>query len=88
MITSDFIVTNTYGLHARPCTLFAKAAGRYASSIRIKNGGGFVDGKSIMDLLCVGAEKGTLLTVIAKGPDAGEAMREIKSLFDSSFGEK
>lgn len=87
-IRSSLIVSNTYGLHARPAALFVKTASRYVSSISIKNGGGFIDGKSVIDLLCIGAEKGTRLTIVADGPDAREAMEEIQSLFNSSFGEQ
>lgn len=86
-ISSNFVVANTHGLHARPAMLLAKAAGRYQAEVSIRNGGGFVDGKSVLALLSIGASQGTKLTVVAEGCDAQEAMREIKDLFAASFGE-
>ncbi len=87
VITSTFVVPNAHGLHARPAALLAATAARYVSRISVKNGGGFVDGKSVIELLVIGAAKGTRLTVVAEGPDAGVAMNHIKCLFDESFGE-
>ena len=88
MVSSNFVVPNKYGMHARPAALFAKTAGRYEADIRVKNGSGFVDGKSVINLLAMGAEKGARLTVVADGRDARKAMEEITFLFAASFGEK
>ncbi|MFA5042821.1 MAG: HPr family phosphocarrier protein [Kiritimatiellia bacterium] len=87
-ISSRFIVPNAFGMHARPAALFAKTAVRYEASISVRNGGGFVDGKSIIELLAIGAVQGTPLTVVADGIDAAEAMQAIQCLFADAFGEE
>lgn len=87
-VSSRFVVPNRHGLHARPAALFVRAAGRYQADIRVKNGGNFVDDKSILDLLSLNATHGALLTVAVEGRDAPEAMEHIGHLFVSAFGEK
>jgi len=88
VVQSSFVVTNALGMHARPSALFAKTAARYDARVSVRNGGGFVDGKSILDLLTIGAQKGTKLTVVADGSDADALMQDIRGLFDAAFGEK
>lgn len=88
IVQSSFVVTNALGMHARPSALFAKTAACYDARISVRNGGGFVDGKSILELLMIGAQKGTELTVVADGCDADAAMQEIRGLFGTAFGEE
>ena len=87
-VSSRFVVPNTCGIHARPAAMFVKTANRYEASISIRNGGGHYNGKSILDLLSIGAEKGTQLTVVADGCDADAAIKEIQCLFAGRFGEE
>ncbi len=86
-VEARYIVMNQTGLHARPATILAQTAARFDADIQVRNGGGFVDGTSILDLLKLGALRGTILTVRAAGDDAREAIEEIGALFGSRFGE-
>ncbi len=88
MVSSSFVVRNKFGMHARPAAMFARRAQRYEANINVKNGSGYVNGKSILELLTIGAKKGTLLTVVADGCDADEAIKNIKGLFSRAFGER
>ncbi|MDD5677021.1 MAG: HPr family phosphocarrier protein [Kiritimatiellae bacterium] len=87
-VRSNFVVPNAFGLHARPSALFAKTAGRYKACVRVKNGDRVVDGKSILELLMIGATQGSRLTVVAEGYDADAAMKDIQNLFATAFGEQ
>lgn len=79
-------ITNTQGLHARPADLFAKCAGKFASSITVaKPDSETVDAKSILSLLTLAATQGTKLTIEATGPDAPEAIQALSDLVDSEF---
>lgn len=80
---------NRHGLHARPAHLLVQTANAYASSLRIgREGEEAVDGKSIMSVMMLAAEHGTMLELIAEGPDCEEQLRALRELFDSRFGEE
>ncbi len=48
-------IKNKVGLHARPASLFVQEARRYTSNIRVTNGDTTVNGKSILNVLTLGA---------------------------------
>lgn len=81
-------IKNKVGLHARPASLFVQEARRYASNIRITNGDTTVNGKSILNVLTLGADQGTTIVVNAEGDDADAALAGIRQLYDSNFGEQ
>ena len=79
-------ITNPEGMHARPADLFAKCAGRFASTVTVvKTDGERIDGKSILSLLTLAAVQGTQLTIEAAGADAAQAVDTLGELVDSGF---
>lgn len=81
-------ISNSNGMHARPATKFAEIANKYASEVRIKTKNKEVDGKSIIELLTLGAENGTEIIISAKGTDAAEALDALEGLVKSKFEEE
>jgi len=81
-------ITNSNGMHARPAAKFAEIANKYSSEIRVKTKNKDVDGKSVIELLTLGAESGTELLIITKGPDAAEALDAMEGLIKSKFEEE
>lgn len=81
-------ISNSNGMHARPATKFAEIANKYTSEIRIKTKNKEVDGKSIIELLTLGAENGTEIVLCAKGTDAAEALDALEGLVKSKFEEE
>ena len=79
---------NRYGLHARPATMLAEVANRFAADILVIKDGQEVNGKSIFSIMMLGAEKGSSLTIRASGKDADDAVRELQALIDSKFHEE
>ncbi|NOG41403.1 MAG: HPr family phosphocarrier protein [Planctomycetes bacterium] len=75
-------------MHARPATKFSEIANKYTSEIRIRTKSKEVDGKSIIELLTLGAENGTEIIISAKGPDAAEALDALEGLVKSKFEEE
>lgn len=73
-------IHNRDGLHARPAALFVRIAGRYKATIRVRRGRNEVDGKSIMGVLTLAAGRGSSIELIAKGPDAQEALETLEQL--------
>lgn len=81
-------VTNEQGLHARPCHSIVSAAQAYRSELRIATGGRDVNGKSILELMTLGAACGTELELRAKGVDAEGLLSAVEALFITGFGER
>ena len=80
-------IVNRLGLHARPAMSLVDVASKYASRITITRGSQSVDGKSIMQIMMLAATKGTILEVVAEGPDAKDACEAIKALVARGFDE-
>ena len=75
-----FVLTNRQGLHMRPCGALAAAAGRFQSKVTVSRPGREVDGKSILDLMTLGAPQGTEMTVEVEGPDAKDALDALQGV--------
>jgi phosphocarrier protein HPr len=76
-------VLHRLGLHLRAGAELTKVAGRFKSDIQVSNGYRSVSGKSLLDLLTLGAIYGTLLEFSAEGEDAPQAIRAIRELLDT-----
>ncbi len=79
-IEKEIVIKNRSGLHARPASLFVQIANKYDSDIKVKKGKQKVNGKSIMGIMMLAAEKGSRITIIAQGEDAKEAVLELEKL--------
>lgn len=81
----EFTIRNPEGLHARPAAKFVKLSNRFDSEIWVRRGDEEVNGKSIMGLMMLAAEKGAVIKVSADGADAEAALSRIGELIDSGF---
>ncbi len=88
--TSRLTLSNRHGLHARPAHLFVQTANAYASELKVgrTDNDERVDGKSIMGMMMLAAEKGVELELEAKGPDADALLRALAELVAANFGEE
>jgi len=77
-------IKNKSGLHARPAALFVQIANKYDSEINVRKGRQMVNGKSIMGIMMLAAEMGSKVTIVAKGSDAFEAVKELEGLLLSA----
>ncbi len=80
LIEKRLTIQNEQGLHARPAAIFVQIANKYESDIVVRKGSQKVNGKSIMGLLTLAAEKGAKLNIKANGPDAKEAIDELEKV--------
>jgi phosphotransferase system HPr (HPr) family protein len=62
------------GLHARPAGALVRMASKFQSAIQLAVGDREADAKSILDVLALGADGGTVVRVRADGPDAEHAV--------------
>lgn len=67
-------VQNQHGLHARPAAEFVKLASSFESEVKVSKDQLEVNGKSIMGVLMLAAEPGSVLTIEADGVDAEAAV--------------
>lgn len=80
-------VDNEQGLHARPAMMLLDVASKYACRITLIKEGQRVDGKSILEMLTLAANRGTRLVIEAEGADAPDALAALEALFNQRFGE-
>jgi len=84
-ITREVYVGLENGLHLGPLSQIVQTASRFQCQIEICKGDKTVDGKSMLDLLTLAAERGTRLTLCARGEDAAQALEALVALFEKSF---
>ena len=80
-------IVNARGLHARASAKFVEAAAKFQSEITVVNGDNSVSGRSIMGLMMLAATKGTVVELVAVGPDAKAAISALTSLIAARFHE-
>jgi len=85
-ITKEIEIKNKQGLHARPAAVFVQVANKFDSEISVTKDEEEVNGKSIMGILMLAAEKGSVVSLKATGSDAGEAIAELEKILTAEEG--
>ncbi|MCG3198881.1 MAG: HPr family phosphocarrier protein [Candidatus Omnitrophica bacterium] len=86
-IRIQIVVGNEEGLHARPAAQLVQALRNLNCKVRLSNNPAEeVDGKSILGVMMLGAERGARLNVRASGPDAQRAVDEISRILEDQRG--
>lgn len=80
VLEKEIVVKNSQGLHARPAAMFVQIVSRYDSNVTIIKDGEEVNGKSIMGILTLGVQQGTVIKLIVNGEDAQEVLDELEQL--------
>ena len=88
MITQSATIVNKLGLHARPSAMLVTTASRFEAEVFFTKNALRVNGKSIMGVMTLAAEKGSQLLIEVDGPDEESALREIVKVIESGFGEE
>ncbi len=79
----EVTIKNKLGFHARPAALFVQTASKFDSVVYIRKNQETIDAKSIMNLLSLGLETGSQLTLIIEGEDADRAMEDLVKILES-----
>jgi phosphocarrier protein HPr len=82
------VISNRYGLHARPAAEFVKLAATFHSDVTVCKEDLEVNGKSIMGMMMLAAEHGSEIVIRASGKDAQAAVDGLVKLVDGRFGEE
>jgi phosphocarrier protein len=80
-------IRNRLGLHARAAAMLVQTANRFDAEVTVAKDGQVVNGRSIMGVMMLAAEQGSLIDVTTRGPQAGEALDAIRALVDARFNE-
>ena len=80
-------IRNVLGLHLRAAHKFVRLAQLFQSEVKVRSNGMTADGRSILDLLSLAAECGTILGVEARGCDAEDAVAALANLISAQSHE-
>ena len=88
-VSAVVTVANKLGLHARPATIFAETASGLGASIKVRrcDGGDWVNGTSIMQMMLLAATKGTKIEITATSHDSQKVLDALVKLVESGFRE-
>lgn len=87
LVQKKIVIKNKLGLHARPAAIFVQIANKFDCEIHVKRGSREVNGKSIMGILTLAANKGSKILIKAEGPDSEAAIAELQKLLAGEFDE-
>ena len=88
MVEQTVTIQNRLGLHARACSVFVKEAARFASHIVVGRDGLEVNGKSILGVMMLAAERGAEILLRAEGSDEADALAALVKVVNDKFGEE
>lgn len=87
VIEREARIVNPLGMHARPAAEFVKTASRFQCAVQVTKDDLSVNGKSIMGMMMLAAERGSTMRIRADGEDAGAAMDALLALVADGFHE-
>lgn len=85
MIEKTVIVKDKVGLHARPAAVFVQVASKFKSTVTLEANGKKAVGKSILQVLSLGAKKDDSLLIRAEGDDEADAVRSLSELISQGI---
>ena len=87
MIHQEVTIINKLGLHARAAAKLTQTAGQFQSEVWLTRNSRRVNGKSIMGVMMLAANKGSVVGIETSGPDEEAAMDALSQLIGDKFGE-
>ncbi|MDY3249973.1 MAG: HPr family phosphocarrier protein [Candidatus Choladocola sp.] len=87
MVSQKVTVINKSGIHARPASEFAKAAGSCRSDVAVMVGDRKINPKSVLNLMAAMIRCGTEIEVICEGATEEEDLKTLVALIESGLGE-
>ncbi|MFA6303905.1 MAG: HPr family phosphocarrier protein [Legionella sp.] len=87
MITTKIKIINQLGLHARASAKFVATAAKFQSTLDVTKDTQTVNGKSIMGVMMLAANKGSEIILKIEGPDEELMNETLVALINDYFGE-
>ncbi len=86
-VSKELTIINKLGMHARAAAKFVKLASEFACNIEVERNGQRVNGKSIMGVMMLAANKGSVIIVHADGDDESLGLERLEQLVNARFDE-
>lgn len=86
MKTRKVIVQNEYGIHARVALRVIEASKEIKSQVTICKDCVKADGCSILELLLLGAKKGSEIELVVNGVDEEKGIATLSNIFEDGSG--
>ncbi len=87
-VQTRLTLLNTLGLHARAAATFVQAVNGLQVEISVRYAGHTANGRSVLDLLTLGAPQGSVLQVQMSGIDAKAALAALAAVVEHRFYEE
>lgn len=87
MELKEVTVLNETGIHARPASMFVKAAGKFKADIFVINEDRVINAKSIVGVMAGGISQGTTVKIKAEGEDEVAAVDTLVQMINDRFDE-
>jgi len=81
MITKEYIITASQGIHARPATTLIRLAKNFKSSISLKKADKTIKLNSMLNILSLGIKSGEQISIIIEGEDEISAVIALDQFF-------
>lgn len=88
MIRQEVQILNELGLHARPASKLVKIAALSKADLWVEKDGQRVNGKSIMGVMMLAAERGSIIVLEAHGEGERELIDQLVKLIRNKFEEE
>ncbi len=85
MVETKAMIRNAAGIHCRPTAEIIKVAVEYDGVVTVVAKSGSCELGSVLELLMLGLEPGTEITLQIDGPDEEAAAPRFKKLFETNF---
>ncbi|MGE0820701.1 MAG: HPr family phosphocarrier protein [Candidatus Binatia bacterium] len=87
-VTAQLTLLNTQGLHARAAATFVRSISPFRAEVTVRWQDHAVNGRSMLELMTLGAPQGSTLEISARGTDAEAALAALTQVFEHRFYEE
>jgi phosphocarrier protein len=85
---TSLTLTNKLGLHARAAAAFVRALAGLQAQVTVSWEGRSVNGRSVLELMTLGAPQGSALEIQVSGVDADAALAALTTVVENRFYEE
>lgn len=85
MVEVKAVIKNEAGIHCRPTAVLTQAAATVDATVTVIAPAGSCELGSALELMMLGIECGTKITLQVNGPDEEAVAKQFKELFETNF---
>ena len=89
VVSARVEILNAMGIHLRPASSMVQACNEYPEcEVELSKDGQFVNGRSLLSVIMLAAEMGSVIDIKVSGPGAQDLLAELVDLIENKFGEE